>query len=86
MAAKNNGAGKPAQREFVISRVFDAPRELMWKAWTEPERLKQWWGPKGFTVHTCKVGERKTFEDGRDSMKQGWTGTMEQLEAYLAKV
>ena len=35
---------------FVISRVFDAPRELVFKAFTEPERMKHWWGPKGFTV------------------------------------
>ncbi|MEK6210121.1 MAG: SRPBCC domain-containing protein [Pseudomonadota bacterium] len=44
--------------EFVITRVFDAARERVWKAWTEAERLKQWWGPKGFTVHTCKVDLR----------------------------
>jgi len=37
-------------REFVITRVFDAPRDLVWKAWTEPERLMHWWGPKGFTM------------------------------------
>jgi len=37
-------------RELVITRVFDAPRELVWKAWTEPERLKQWSAPKGFTI------------------------------------
>ena len=160
-------------KEFVISRVFDAPRERVWKAWTEPERLKQWWGPKGFTVHTCKVDlrpggvfhygmrtpdggdmwgkfiyreivapkrlvfidsfsdpkggvtrhpwsanwplqtlstvefeeqgagktkvtvhgipheatevERKTFEEGRQSMQQGWTGTLDQFAGYLAK-
>ena len=41
---------KPAIEPFVISRVFDAPRELVFKAFTEPERLKQWWGPKGFKV------------------------------------
>jgi uncharacterized protein YndB with AHSA1/START domain len=157
-------------KEFVITRVFDAPRERVWKAWTEAERLKQWWGPQGFKVHTCKVDlrpggvflygmtapdgsgmwgrftyreiaapqklvfivsfsdpkggvtrhpwsadwpleilstvtfearggktkvtvqwvphnatelERKTFEDGRDSMKQGWTGTFDQFAAYL---
>ncbi len=35
---------------FVISRTFDAPRDLVWKAFTDPERLKQWWGPKGFPV------------------------------------
>jgi uncharacterized protein YndB with AHSA1/START domain len=158
---------------FVISRVFDAPRDRVWKSWTEAERLKQWWGPKGFTVTHCKVDlrpggimhyclrmpdgnemwgkfvyreivkqeklvfvnsfsdkdggitvhpmsvnwpremlstvtfeeqggktkvtvqwvpadsstdiERKTFEEGRDSMKMGWTGTMDQFAAYLAK-
>lgn len=36
--------------EFVISRTFDAPRELVFAAFTEPERMKHWWGPKGFTV------------------------------------
>ena len=35
---------------FVISRVFDALRARVWKAWTEVERLKQWFSPKGFTV------------------------------------
>jgi uncharacterized protein YndB with AHSA1/START domain len=157
---------------FVITRVFDAPRDRVWKAWTEAARLKQWWGPKGFTVHTCKVDlrpggvfhygmkapdgsdvwgkfvyreitaprklvfivsfsdpkggmtrhpsapnwplqmlstvtfeeqggktkvtvrwiaheatelERKTFEDGMESMQQGWTGTMDQFADYLRK-
>lgn len=157
---------------FVISRLLDAPRDKVWKAWTEVERLKQWWGPKGFTVSHCTLdlrpggtmhyclrspdgndmwgrfvyreivkperlvwvnsfsdekggvtrhpmspdwpremlttvsfaeqkggtlvtvqwvpidaseAERRTFEDGRDSMKQGWTGTFEQLEQYLAR-
>ena len=36
--------------DFVLSRVFDAPRDLVWKAFTEPDRMKQWWGPKGFSV------------------------------------
>jgi len=157
---------------FVISRVLDAPRDKVWKAWTEVERLKQWWGPKGFSVSHCTVDlrpgglmhyclrspdghdiwgrfvyrdiakperlvwvnsfsdekggvtrhpmspgwpremlttvsfaehkggtlvtvqwipidateeERRTFDAGRDSMKQGWTGTFEQLEQYLAR-
>jgi uncharacterized protein YndB with AHSA1/START domain len=43
---------------FTISRVFDAPRGEVWKAWTEAERLKKWWGPAGFKVHTCKVDLR----------------------------
>jgi uncharacterized protein YndB with AHSA1/START domain len=37
-------------KDFIISRVFDAPRDVLWKCFTEPERMKQWWGPKGFTV------------------------------------
>ncbi|MGB7157309.1 MAG: SRPBCC domain-containing protein [Tepidisphaeraceae bacterium] len=159
-------------KEFVITREFDAPRELVWKAWTERERMMEWFGPKGFTMstatldfrpggvfHYCLRGpdgmemwgkftyreivpqerlvwinafsdakgglgrhpmapdwpqqmlttttftekdgktivtirwipidatpeERKTFEAGRDGMKMGWTGTFEQLTAYLAK-
>ena len=157
-------------KPFEITRVFDAPREQVWKAWTEPERLKQWWGPKDFTVHTCKVdlrpggtflygmkapdgsdvwgkfvyrkieapkrlefvvsfsdpkggvtrhpsspgwpleilsavtfeeqggktkvsvqwsphnatdAERKTFDEGRASMQQGWGGTLDQFTEYL---
>lgn len=38
-----------------------------------------------WTTHNATDGEQKTFEAGRDSMRMGWTGTMEQLEAYLAK-
>jgi uncharacterized protein YndB with AHSA1/START domain len=132
-------------KPFEISRVYDAPREKVWQAWTEPARLKHWWGPRGFTVHTCKVdlrpggiflygmkapdgaamwgitrhpsspgwpqyilstvefsalngktkvsiswipheaseAERRTFEEGRPSMQQGWGGTLDQLETYL---
>ncbi len=43
------GTGLGTSRPFVISRVFDAPRDLVWKAHSELEGLKQWWGPKGFT-------------------------------------
>ena len=160
-------------KPFVISRVFDAPRDRVWKAWTEVEQMKQWWGPKGFVVTHCKIElrpggkghyclrapdgsdmwgrfvyreiakpsrlvwinsfsdkdgglsthpmnpswpremlttvsfkdlggktevtvewipvdgssatELKTFDQGRDSMKGGWTGTLDQFTAYLAK-
>jgi len=158
---------------FVISRVFDAPRERVWKAWTDAAELKKWWGPQEFKVHTCKVDlrpggsfhygmtapdgtdtwgkftyrsieapnklvfivsfsdpkggvtrhpwspnwplqilstvefeaqgqgrtrvmvnwlpheasdtERQSFEEGRESMKQGWGGTLGQLTGYLEK-
>ena len=160
-------------REFVISRVLDAPRDLVWKCFTDPEHMKQWWGPKGvkivksemdlrvggtyhygmqtpdgsvmwgkqvyreitpkdrlvfinsfsdenggltrhpmaptwpietmsifafedqpgnktkFTVrwwpHNATEEERTTFDAGHGSMTQGWSGTMDQLEAYLPK-
>jgi uncharacterized protein YndB with AHSA1/START domain len=39
-----------AAREIAITRIFDAPRELVWKAWTEPERLARWWGKRGWTA------------------------------------
>ena len=159
-------------KPFEISRVFDATRDKVWQAWTEPARLKQWWGPRGFKVHTCKVDlrpggtflygmkapdgsdmwgkfvyreidapkklvfvvsfsdpkggitrhpgmenwpayihstvtfeeqgaktrvtvqwtpqdasevERRTFEEGRPSMQQGWGGTLDQLTTYLER-
>jgi uncharacterized protein YndB with AHSA1/START domain len=154
---------------LVLTRVLNAPRSLVWKAFTEPVRMKLWWGPKGaevlhaetglrpggmfhyrmryadndmwgrfiyreieppgrivfvsafsdeqggitrhpmsptwpremlkavtlderagkatFTVRWIPINETdaewKTFDAGRGSMTQGWTGTMEQLEAYL---
>ena len=37
-------------KDFVISRVFDASRDLVWQCFTQPERMKQWWGPKGVKV------------------------------------
>lgn len=159
--------------DFVISRVFDAPRDLVWKCFTDPGLMKEWWGPKGFTVivskmdlrvggtylygmkapdgtpmwgkfvfreiapperldfinsfsdekggttrhpghtswplemhstftfealpggktkftvrwaaHKATPEEQKVFDTSHNSMTQGWSGTMEQFEAYLAK-
>ena len=44
--------------DFILIRVFDAPRELVFKAWTEADRLAQWWGPKGFSWVACKLDLR----------------------------
>jgi len=41
-----------------ITRIFDAPRALVWKAWTDPQFVMQWWGPKGFTSPACKIDFR----------------------------
>ena len=44
-----NSAEALSDREFANSRVFDAPPERVFRAWTDPNHLAQWWGPKGFT-------------------------------------
>ena len=59
----------PDDKEFVLTRTFDAPRDLVWKAWTEPKRLMEWWGPKGFKMKAAKVDLRPggTFHYGMRS-------------------
>lgn len=47
-----------AEREITITRVFDAPRALVFKAWTDAKLLAQWWGPKGFTNPVCEIDPR----------------------------
>jgi uncharacterized protein YndB with AHSA1/START domain len=46
------------EREVTITRVFDAPRQLVFKAWTDAKHLAQWWGPKGFTNPVCEIDAR----------------------------
>jgi uncharacterized protein YndB with AHSA1/START domain len=55
MNRQNNPTEKIAAQPFIITREFAAPRDLVWKAWTEPERLQEWFGPKGFAVTTAKL-------------------------------
>jgi len=43
---------------LTVTRVFDAPRELVWKAWTDPKYVMQWWGPHGFTTPVCEMDFR----------------------------
>jgi uncharacterized protein YndB with AHSA1/START domain len=49
---------KTAQKEIVIIRIFDAPRALVWKAWTDPKHFMQWWGPKDFTCPFATIDLR----------------------------
>jgi uncharacterized protein YndB with AHSA1/START domain len=46
------------KERMIVTRIFDAPRELVWKAWTDPKYVMQWWGPKGFTAPVCKMDFR----------------------------
>lgn len=43
---------------ILIERIFEAPRDLVWQAWTQPEHLMRWWGPKAFTSPACKIDLR----------------------------
>lgn len=56
MAARSDSAADA--NAFVLTREFAAPRPLVWTAWTELDRLKKWWGPKGFTMQSCTLDLR----------------------------
>ncbi|HEY6395630.1 MAG TPA: SRPBCC domain-containing protein [Candidatus Binataceae bacterium] len=49
MDVKNSAATESDARVLVITRIFDAPRSLVFKAWTDPQHIVRWWGPRGFT-------------------------------------
>jgi uncharacterized protein YndB with AHSA1/START domain len=46
------------ESELHIERTFNAPRKLVWKAWTDPKKLMLWWGPKDFTAPVCNIDFR----------------------------
>jgi uncharacterized protein YndB with AHSA1/START domain len=55
---KNNGVVDTSDREIATTRLLDAPRELVWKAWTDPRHVAQWWGPNGFTNTIAEMDVR----------------------------
>jgi uncharacterized protein YndB with AHSA1/START domain len=58
VASIDQSAQSREELELRIARVFDAPRSIVFKAWTEPERLAQWWGPRGFSLPSCEIDLR----------------------------
>lgn len=76
MAARSDDRENRADREICLTRSYDAPRALVWRAWTEAERIAQWWGPTGFTTTTHEMNVRPGGlwrfvmhgPDGRDYM------------------
>ena len=50
--------GTKPDHELTVTRVFDAPRELVFTMWTDPEHMAQWWGPQGFTNPVCEMDVR----------------------------
>lgn len=79
---KNNDAD--IQNDIVIYRVFDIPLNKVWKALTEPEEFKKWWGPKGFTCPSSKMEARVggiylNCMKGPDGKEYWSTGTVKEL-------
>jgi NADPH:quinone reductase len=76
---ENNPSQAITEEVLVVTHVYDAPRNLVFQAWTEPERVKQWWGPKEFTAPFCKIDFRvggsylfcMRSPDGKDYWSQG---------------
>jgi uncharacterized protein YndB with AHSA1/START domain len=69
----------------VFTRVFDAPRALVWKAWTDPKHLGQWWGPKGYTNPRCEMDARpggaiNIDMRGPDGTVYPITGTIREIQ------
>lgn len=64
--------------ELVITRIFNAPVKLVWRAWTEPEHFKKWWGPKDFYCTTCKqdlrVGGKYLYNMVGPDKTEYWSG------------
>ena len=59
MAATSSSHFAPETRTLTITRVFNAPRDLVFKAWTDPKQMAVWWGPKDFTNPVCEVDARQ---------------------------
>lgn len=57
-------SSEPKQRNVVVTRVFDAPVERVWRAWSDSEQVMRWWGPTGFT---CPLA-RMDFREGGTSL------------------
>jgi len=77
---------------LVIERVLDATRERVWRAWTEPEMVKRWWGPKGFTAPSSEIDLRiggrylscMRAPDGKDYWSTGTYREIRPLEMIVA--
>src|SRR3954453_4798858 len=84
---KNTGTLKettPGDREGVMTRVFDAPRHLVFDAFTRPELLKRWFGPRGWSLAVCEVDLRvgggfRFVLQGPDGMQMGMRGVYKEL-------
>ena len=85
MAEKTDAPTRTAERELVITRVFDAPRDLLWKAWTERDHVLKWLGPKQFTALDFELDPRPggawhSRMRGPDGVEYSNGGTVREVE------
>jgi len=84
---KNTGTLKvttPTDREVVLTRVFDAPRQMVYDAFTKPELLTRWFGPRGWSLVVCEVDHRvgggfRFVLRGPDGKEMGMRGVYREL-------
>ncbi len=50
MPERSEAPATSPERTLIIERIFDASRELVWMAWSDPDLMKKWWGPRAFTA------------------------------------
>ena len=82
--ATGNTAAKEKEYELVLMRVFDAPRELVFKVWTDPKHVSQWWGPHGFTNPVCELDLRPGAAIGIH--KRGPDGTVYRMTGVYHQI
>src|ERR1700741_3221172 len=87
MSATARAAVKPiSESEVVLTRVFDAPRALVFKIWTDPQHLAKWWGPRDFTNPVCELdlrvgGKILIHMRAPDGILYPMTGTFREIAA-----
>ena len=84
MATKNELADNPVRQQVNITRIFDAPRELVFKMWTDPELVEKWWGPKDFINPVCELDARvggimRIVMQGPDGAKYPTRGVFNEI-------
>ena len=82
--ARSDAPTGPMERVVLITRILDAPPSLVFKAWTDPAHLAQWWGPKGFTNPVCEIdvrpgGALRIVMRAPDGAEHPMTGTFKEI-------
>src|SRR5947208_14779951 len=78
-------------RELTLTRVLDAPRELVFRMWTDPQHVAKWWGPMGFTNPVCEMdvragGALRIVMRAPDGTEHAMTGTYREVVAPVRLV